>query len=105
MTTENRLLEIATDIARHSHQQKTVLEREILGLEAQLAQKKFALDAANLALDRLANLKVKIGGDYQCPSCWVKDETRSVLKPVGGGTSAEDYFRCPRCELHVTVPF
>ena len=59
----------------------------------------------SLAHNRLADLRVKLGTDYQCPVCWIRRGVRSNLDPIGFGTNAKDLFRCAQCGLKVEVSF
>lgn len=81
---------LAEELAEQSETRKASLQAEILELEAQTAQKKAALHAANLALDRLANFQVEIGGDCRCSRCWIDNETRSCALGALPRPSASD---------------
>ncbi len=103
MTADQELRKIASETARYAQARVTRLEEEVLDLEKRLAEKKTERDSARLAAKRLSNFQVTIGTDYQCPRCWIESGTRSPLRPIGGGTRDEDFFRCRRGH-DVTIP-
>ena len=45
---------------------------------------------------RLIGYKARVGVNYQCPLCWMRDEVRSPLDPIPTGTR-DDAFGCDRC--------
>jgi len=67
---------------------------ETLQFEARRAMKR--VEDQNVALGRVREYRPKIGLDYQCPLCWMKDEVRVALDPVATGTK-DDAFGCDRC--------
>ena len=104
MTTDRELRRLARETADNAQAQVTQLEQEVLDLETRLTEKKAERDAARLAPKRLADFKVKIGPDYQCPQCWITGGIQSPLRPRPG-TSDADVFRCPRCAETFFIPF
>jgi hypothetical protein len=79
-------------------------------LQGQLAEMELAkreiearLHAASLALERLGTFVVERGSDFQCPYCWINNETAASLRPVGDGTQSGDLFRCDTCEGNFTL--
>ena len=50
-------------------------------------------ETANL---RALGYKARIGADYQCPWCFIKDGERTPLDPIPTGTR-DDAFGCDRC--------
>lgn len=84
MSIGSRLREIASQIASEQETRASDLKREILDLKAATAQKEAELKAADLASERLTNFPVDRGSNFYCPRCWVRDEKRSPLTPIGG---------------------
>jgi DNA repair exonuclease SbcCD ATPase subunit len=105
MTEPAAFWKIAQQRAEESQARASYLQREILNLEAQTAQKKAALHAASLAHERLANYEPILGRDFQCPICWIEHETRSALRPMYGGTRDLDLWRCGTCDTRFDIPF
>ena len=73
---------------------------EVLTYEAIRASKRKNLkdlgvdpETANL---RALGYKARIGADYQCPWCFIKDGERTPLDPIPTGTR-DDAFGCDRC--------
>jgi hypothetical protein len=102
---EDQFRAFAQEIAQRAQSRVLDLEREIFDLETVLAKKKAERDSASLAPQRLANFDVKLGTDYQCPSCWIERETRSSLRPTRNGTDTEDYVGCPKCHREFTLKY
>ena len=94
----DELERIAKDRAAGAKHRAAQLKREIADLERTTAEKKTQLEAANLAPDRLANYSARIGIDYRCPLCWMDHGRHATLRPIGGGTDMEDFFRCNSCK-------
>ncbi|HEV8015845.1 MAG TPA: hypothetical protein VGP48_09945 [Stellaceae bacterium] len=104
MRPETRFREIAEQMAEYASARASQHQRELKEAELRKAEIEAKLRSANAALDRLANFQVKIGADYQCPACWIENETKAILRPVGGGTDADDFFRCNKCGAEFNVP-
>ena len=62
------------------------------------------LHAANMATKRLLDFRPMIGADYQCPDCFIKNETRSAMRPIPAGPSGLDLFKCVTCEAVFEFP-
>jgi len=56
---------------------------------------------ASLAYNRAIGFQAKVHDKFQCPRCWVAEETRSALTPIEGG---DEFFQCNNCELKVSIP-
>jgi hypothetical protein len=54
------------------------------------------LQAANVLRERLANFEARIGRNYQCPRCWVRDGTNYTIRAVPS-PNQDDVLRCDRC--------
>ena len=103
MSIAEQISEIAAALARDAEQRAKDLQRQLLALEARALAIKTELDAAHLAHDRLANFQIKLGADYQCPRCWIENETRAALIPLPG-IAREDVFHCRDCQFEFSVP-
>ena len=104
MNAEEMLRERAAKAAASVEQRTTGLETEIFDLEAALANKKAELDAANGALERLNSYVPSLGGQLQCPDCWVFRQRHESLVAVPGGRYGIDLFRCPHCPVEMNIP-
>ncbi len=60
-----------------------------------------AIKSADSAMDRLGRFDPIIDGDYQCPHCWIANETHSLLKPIPSDTRI-DQFRCETCGCEIS---
>ncbi len=102
--TEQRIIEIAEEIAEHKEARSSEIEKELREIEAQKAAKEAELNTAKLAFKRSLSFQVRVGADLQCPSCWIDRNRRSVMVNING-TDVEDVFRCRVCRLEIGVPF
>lgn len=102
MDTKMQLKQIAIDIANDHLERAKSLEPEFFKIKTRLAQIQAQLDAAKLYHQRLPHFVPEIGGDLQCPSCWVLRETKTSLTPVASKTE-DDHFRCRQCGLQVRI--
>jgi hypothetical protein len=93
MSIEGELKQMAHEVVSRAQHRASGLNREYLEAQKVAADLKAKLDFANLSLDRLANFKVKIGTNYQCPTCWIDREARVAFHPVSSQTR-DDIFRC-----------
>jgi hypothetical protein len=105
MSIERQIQDQAGEIASDYQQRIDKLERELRDLEARKLAVEEALRTASIIPKRLARFKPKIGTEHQCPRCWLEQEARSTLEPIGGGTRHEDDFRCRSCGFQLTIPF
>jgi hypothetical protein len=106
MTFLSQLQEMAAEFARNAQSQATHLHHELLEIERRKRQIEAKFHVANLAHDRLASFVPALEGNFLCPRCWINNEVRSSLRPIGGGgTSTEDLFRCNTCELEIALRF
>ena len=103
MSVVSQLMKRAAEIVQHLQAGVPSLQRELQQLEARRLDIETKLNASNLSQQRLANFQPEIGGQFQCPVCWVQDETRSALRPVSG-TDTEDIFECRKCHFELSVP-
>jgi hypothetical protein len=103
MSTGQELRDYATELDDKNQQRQVELERELSPLKTKAAQIQAAIDALGGAHQRFTNYKVEVGGNYQCPSCWIKLEKESVLTPIRGGTNTMGFLECSNC--HETFSF
>lgn len=62
------------------------------------------LDAVRSAIKRSADFQSRAEADFQCPSCWIHDKTRTNLTPVPG-TSQASILVCGTCKAEFIIPF
>ncbi|MDR3376721.1 MAG: hypothetical protein P4L98_23630 [Ancalomicrobiaceae bacterium] len=103
MSAESQIQQITAELAKRAQLRVSSLRREVAELEKALEEKKAALATAELGPARLERFQVKQGVDLMCPYCWMGHERHAILKPIGGGTRHEDFFRCSTCQQDVTV--
>lgn len=96
MSIESELRNVAQQIATGLQGQLSSLQREQFEAETRYREATAKLDAAKLAMNRLASFTLKIGGHFQCPKCWFADGTQSNIRAIGGGTDRDDFFRCDK---------
>jgi hypothetical protein len=97
MDVSTALLEVATELMAASQARLRQTHDEIEDLEAQLRQLKAQLDGQLDAGKRLNAYQPKVGTDYLCPNCWIKDDQRSTLMPIPFVRADEDILRCYTC--------
>lgn len=102
MSIVQNLSDLAQEIAEEVQGRRCVLEAELLRLEAGAGDIRTELRSMDLARDRLATFQVQIGGQYQCPNCWVRHEAQSALTPIPSETK-DDYFRCEKCGCEALI--
>lgn len=104
MSIEGVIQEEAGEIAAREHQRAAHLQQEYLQIQSQADELKAQRDAARAAPERLANFRVKIGGNYQCPACWIMRNTSSPLitKP---SDRREDVFECNFCRHTIIITY
>jgi transposase-like protein len=103
LSIEAKISDTAARMAAYEQRRATDLRLQITEVEHMKTKLLADLDLARRAGERLTDFKVKVGIDYQCPRCWIENETRSALAPIGGGTRTEDFFRCHTCGLEFSV--
>jgi len=93
------LVDVAKEAALQSQSRITGLEEEKLRLQDQIAEIDLSLKASQSAKDRLLAFEQSIGGQIQCPKCWVLRGVRAEVIPVTVAEPAPrtDYFRCRVC--------
>ena len=103
MNAATHIQAIATQIAGNAHDRASTLERELAAIEARKCEIQAQLKTARLAAKRLADFQVNVGGQYQCPNCWIERETKVMLKPIGRGADTESAFCCQSCGLQISI--
>ena len=78
-------------------------EQEMAEVEKQKAKLNSQINTAKLASQRLLNFPIKVGVDYQCPRCWIANETRSALRAIDGDDS-RDLMECRACGFVLEIP-
>lgn len=102
MPVEDSIVAVARELAAQAQQRIPHFERQKLHLQKELADVQLSLDAANLAVDRLANFPVTLGRDWACPRCWISTGRLAVLIDVPSDT-VDDVLHCRECHLDVLV--
>jgi transcription elongation factor Elf1 len=52
---------------------------------------------------RLMTFRTRLDHEYQCPSCWMRNEVHSAIVAVPG-TERDDKLRCRECGAEYVVP-
>jgi hypothetical protein len=100
MSIEDKIRQLANETAARVQKRATYLHNEYLEAEKFAAAKKAEFDFANLAPDRVASFQPEIGGQLQCPFCWIEKGIKSAFRPVHTGTR-DDVFRCQNRHEHI----
>ena len=95
------LKQAAIRIANYVQGDALELKRELLEVQARESQLQASIHAAGIARERARNFVPLLGGDYQCPSCWVERERKAGLRPVDS-PNRNDNFVCRECGLEFT---
>ena len=104
MSTNELIQQAAIQIVNDINRNVSALELDLREIEARKAEIEAKLHSAKLSLKRLSNFHSEDGGDFQCPRCWISNETRSSLTPILG-TDSENIFRCKVCGYKISIPF
>ena len=97
-----QLVQEAIQISNGFAEHKRGLEREKVDLKNKLAQIEANLEATNLAIDRPQSFRADIGGQFQCPRCWIAHERQSTLVAIRSATEADE-FQCRSCDFGFTI--
>jgi hypothetical protein len=79
------------------------LEAELREIEERKIEISTKLNAAKFAQKHLLDFRPRISEDFQCPRCWLQNETRSALVRVPG-TNTDDILRCHACGSEYLIP-
>ena len=97
------LMAEAQDIASNLLQRRDdELQAKLLELEKEKATIEAERKSIGLAPNRALMFKPRIGLDYQCPACWVKDEKQSRIDFVADASG--DHARCDVCGFDARYP-
>jgi len=96
-----QLQQLAADIAHVAQSRIEHLKKEIEEAEQLKAKAQAELEMAKSAASQVDAFEPEFGGDYQCPYCWVRRDTRSALRPIPSSESNVDRFRCVSCDAEV----
>jgi hypothetical protein len=97
------LMAEAQDIASTLLQRRDdALQAKLLELEKEKATIVTERKSIGLAQNRALTFKPRIGPDYQCPACWVKDEKQSRIDFVADASG--DHARCDVCGFDARYP-
>jgi hypothetical protein len=105
MSISGELRKYAQDFADKAQERLTRIEREIAKIEEKQARLLAQRNEMRSVPERALNFEPTLGPDYQCPRCWVDDETRATLRPVASERPRQDVFRCNRCRFEYIFPF
>lgn len=103
MSIAGEIRQVAAGLGRQAEVRASHLKVQLAEVEARKAEIQAQLNTARLSPERVFNFKPQIGPYFQCPNCWIENEKRSSLTPVGGPTRAEDFFRCRSCGFEITI--
>jgi hypothetical protein len=98
-----QLEQLAADIAHVAQSRIEHLKKEIEEAEQLKAKAQAELDMAKAAASQVDTFEPEFGGNYQCPYCWVRRDTRSALKPIPSSESNVDRFRCITCDAEIDL--
>lgn len=99
---KNELMQSAIQYANRFRERARTLKESLRDLELKAAETKGHLHATDLAIDRLKSFRPDIGGDLQCPRCWIAHGVNSSLIPQSSETDS-DWFKCRTCDFEFEV--
>jgi hypothetical protein len=91
-----KLFDQAKDAAHEATRNAERIKREIFDLDKRKAEKQAELENASAAIERADSFVPDIGGNLQCPNCWVLHGFHSDVQPIPSANHV-DWFRCKRC--------
>jgi hypothetical protein len=94
---KDQLLREAKEAATRLDQQKRGLDAKVVELEEKKLAAELAFKNASLAHQRALDFQPSIGGDFQCPTCWVERGERRTLRNIKSDSDAYDIWRCTVC--------
>jgi hypothetical protein len=103
MSIEKILLDEAARMADSLEGCVATLELELVAVEQRRLETEAELKAARLARTRLLDFRPRRGHGYQCPHCWIQNQTQSTLSPVASVTS-DEILRCDACGSEYVIP-
>jgi hypothetical protein len=99
---EKILLDEAARVANSLEGGVVTLEAELVAIEQRPIETEAELKTAKLARTRLLDFRPRLGHGYQCPRCWLQNETQSMLSLVPNVTS-DEILRCHACESEYVI--
>ena len=103
MSIEVVIREEAIKIAAREHSRADHLYEEYKRVQAQANSLKADHDMARSAPDRLLSFQPRVNGDYQCPACWIEENTVATMLP-GFSASEDDFLECVKGRDRIAVP-
>ena len=97
------LLHEASNEAARMQQRDASLKDELLKIEARKAAVQTEREKIRTAAQRALKFMPKIGAEHQCPRCWILNERRAPLRPVGSPSDDFDIMRCA-CGADFDIP-
>lgn len=97
-----QLSQAALQIANDIQERALNLKSELAEMEQRKVLIETQLTSAQAVRERARNFRPEIGGNLQCPSCWVRNETEVSLTPIPSETQ-DDLFRCKKCGREVEI--
>ena len=101
-TPKIQLTQVALQISNDIQERTLKLKNELAEMEQRKLLIEAHLSSAQAVRERSRNFRPEIDGDFQCPSCWVRNETEVSLATIPSDTK-DDLFRCGRCGLEVEI--
>jgi DNA-directed RNA polymerase subunit RPC12/RpoP len=98
-----QLKQLAEDIAHVAQSRIEPLKKEIEEAEQLKAKAQAELDMAKSAASQVVTFEPELGGDYQCPYCWIRRDIRAALKPIPSSETDIDRFRCVTCDTEIEL--
>ena len=92
-----KLTQTAIQIANDFAHRKNALQQEKLSIEEKLQEVEAHREAAGLAVQRGFNFQPTIGGELQCPRCWIAQGRNTPLIPKPSDDPGTDLFGCREC--------
>lgn len=93
---EKALMAEAERITTNMQNRVRALEAEFADVERRDVYLEAELQAAQASRERSAKFTARIGRNYQCPSCWVRDGTNFAIRAVPS-RNEDHLLRCDRC--------
>jgi hypothetical protein len=92
------IVEEAKETAGLLERQTDVLRHDLKKIEARKTELETQLTVAKLCYERIATFEPEIGGNLQCPRCWIYNNVRSTMQAILSPRQ-EDVLKCDNCNL------
>jgi hypothetical protein len=102
MKPADQVKQAAIEIANNLRARELNAQQELLKIEEQKLIQQAVFDAAKLSLERVSGFKADIGGDLQCPHCWVYSGKQIAMTNIPSVTR-DDSFRCRDCQFEISI--